>query len=232
MGRPKAAQLHALALKQGWLDLSQTLPPNDVLESFLQLPRCKQPSQSLAKPFADQICTWANEGIQITTPHQTLVKRYGFTGSYDSVRRLFKSHQKSAPATTFFIEHPSAETAQIDFGAGPVITDAHTGEVMKTWFFVMTLSCSKRMCAELVTNQRVETWLGCTVWLSSISAARHSRQSSTTPSAPSPPPATTSQKSCGLMSSLPRATPCWSSHAFRVTAKKGRRRIEHQIRQK
>jgi hypothetical protein len=81
MGRPKAAQLRALALEQGWLDLSQPLPPNDVLESLLQLPRSKQPSQSLAKPFADQICTWADEGIQTKTIHQALVERYGFTGS-------------------------------------------------------------------------------------------------------------------------------------------------------
>lgn len=161
MGRPKAAQLRALASEQGWLDLSQTLPPNDVLESLLQLPRSTQPSQSLAKPFADQICTWADEGIQITTIHQALVERYGFTGSYDSVRRLLKSHQRSAPVATVFLDHPPAETAQIDFGAGPVITDVHTGEVMKTWFFVMTLPCSKHMYAELVTNQRVETWLGC-----------------------------------------------------------------------
>lgn len=33
MGRLKAAQLRALALEQGWLDLSRPLPPNDVLES-------------------------------------------------------------------------------------------------------------------------------------------------------------------------------------------------------
>lgn len=51
MGRPKAAQLRALALEQGWLDLSRPLPPNDVLESLLQLPRSKQPSQSPGKAF-------------------------------------------------------------------------------------------------------------------------------------------------------------------------------------
>jgi transposase len=98
--------------------------------------------------------------MQITTIRQALVERYGFTGSYDSVRRLLKSHQKSAPVATVFLDHPPAETAQNDFGAGPVITDVRTGEVMKTWFFVMTLPCSKHMYAELVTNQGVETWMG------------------------------------------------------------------------
>ena len=79
-------------------------------------------------PFADLICAWADEGIQVTTIHQALVERYGFTGSYDSVRRLLKSHQKSVPVATVFLDHPPGETAQIDFGAGPVITAVHTGD--------------------------------------------------------------------------------------------------------
>ena len=105
MGRPKAAQLRALASEQGWLDLSQTLPPNDVLESLLQLPRSTQPSQSLAKPFADQICTWADEGIQITTTHQALAERYGFTGSYDFVKRFIWDNK--TPTTVFFAHSPA-----------------------------------------------------------------------------------------------------------------------------
>lgn len=161
MGRSKAAQLRVLAVEQGWLDLSRPLPANDVLESHLQIPKSTQPSQSLAKPFADLIYSWADEGIQVTTIHQALVERYGFTGSYDSVRRLLKSHQKATPQATVFLDHPPADTAQVDFGTGPVITDVYSGEVLKTWFFVMTLTCSKHMYAELVTNQRVETWLGC-----------------------------------------------------------------------
>jgi len=160
IGRPKSAQLGVLALEQGRLDLSRPHLSNDVLESLLQLLKSTQPSQSLAKPFANQISTWADEGIQITTIHQALVERYGFTGSYDSVRRLLKTHQKSAPVATVFLDHPPAETAQVDFGAGPVIIDVHTGEVMKTWFFVMTLTCSKHMSVELVTNPRLETYLG------------------------------------------------------------------------
>jgi len=32
------------------------------------------------------------------------------------------------------------DTAQVDFGQGPKITDVHTGEQFKTWFFIMTLA--------------------------------------------------------------------------------------------
>ena len=54
-----------------------------------------------------------------------------------------------------------ARVAQVDFGQGPVITNRHTGEVMKTWIFVMTLAWSRHQYAEIVTNQKVETWLAC-----------------------------------------------------------------------
>src|SRR6266849_2412312 len=54
-----------------------------------------------------------------------------------------------------------AEAVQVDFGAGPPITDVHTGEIFKTWFFVMTLAWSRHQYAEFVRDQTVATWLGC-----------------------------------------------------------------------
>lgn len=33
-----------------------------------------------------------------------------------------------------------ADAAQVDFGQGPLITDRASGEVIKTWIFVMTLA--------------------------------------------------------------------------------------------
>ena len=156
MGRRKASQLRAIAIEQSWLDPSRSLPPNEELEALVQSSRPPQTSQSLAAPMAELIRTWMERGIQATTIHEALVERYGFTGGYDSVKRFIRCNKKATPATVF-LDHPPAETAQVDFGAGPIIIDVHTGEVMKTWFFVMTLTCSKHMYVELVTNQRVET---------------------------------------------------------------------------
>lgn len=42
-----------------------------------------------------------------------------------------------------------------------MITDAHTGEAFKTWFFVMTLRYSRHQYAEFVLDQTVSTWLAC-----------------------------------------------------------------------
>jgi transposase len=59
------------------------------------------------------------------------------------------------------VDFALGDTAQVDFGRGPQIVDAHTGEVLDTWVFTMVLAWSRHMYAELVTNQSVMTWLGC-----------------------------------------------------------------------
>jgi transposase len=56
---------------------------------------------------------------------------------------------------------PLADAAQVDFGTGPTITDAHTGEIHKTWFFVMTLCWSRHQYVEFVRDQNADTWLLC-----------------------------------------------------------------------
>lgn len=59
------------------------------------------------------------------------------------------------------LDFPPGDSAQVDFGKGPDITDSMTGETTKTWIFVMVLSWSRHQYAEIVLNQKVETWLGC-----------------------------------------------------------------------
>ncbi|WP_035255572.1 IS21 family transposase, partial [Desulfatiglans anilini] len=57
------------------------------------------------------------------------------------------------------LDFEPGEAAQVDFGTGPTITDVFTGEVLKTWIFVMTLCYSRHQYAELVLDQTVRTWL-------------------------------------------------------------------------
>ena len=59
------------------------------------------------------------------------------------------------------LDHAPGDVAQVDFGAGPKIIDLGTGEVLGTWVFVMTLAWSRHQYAEVVWDQKVETWLGC-----------------------------------------------------------------------
>lgn len=52
------------------------------------------------------------------------------------------------------------ECAQVDFGQGPLIAEPGA-EPVKTWIFVMTLAWSQHQYAEIVGDQKLETWLAC-----------------------------------------------------------------------
>jgi transposase len=111
---------------------------------------------SSLEPWRAQIANWYAAGIQGMTIHTTLARNHGYTGSCSAVYRFL--HQlvvNEAPEVPLRLTFEPAEAAQVDFGAGPLITDVHTGEVFKTWFFVMTLAWSRHQYAEFVRDHGV-----------------------------------------------------------------------------
>lgn len=160
MGRPKAAKLRELAKEHGWLKKG---PLPDDTELALEFDKRPSPSeaQSLVLPYAEEVKAWWRNGIQGTTIHQALERKYGFSGSYSCVRRFLSALKQANPEATTILEFDPAEAAQVDFGKGPKIIDVFTGEEISTWFFVMTLAWSRHHYAEIVTDQKVATWLGC-----------------------------------------------------------------------
>ena len=161
MGRRKAARLRERAEAAGWLSSDAVLPEDAVLARELGPRTVKVSSVSLAEPFRNTITTWWREGVQGTTIYAALVRRHGFGGSYSSVRRFLASLDAAHPRATTVLEFEPGEAAQLDFGKGPDILDPRTGELVSTWFFVMTLAWSRHAYAEFVTDQKVATWLGC-----------------------------------------------------------------------
>ncbi len=59
------------------------------------------------------------------------------------------------------LDFDPAKAAQVDFGADPLITDVYTGEIFKSWFFVMTLCWSRHQYVEMVRDQTIATWQRC-----------------------------------------------------------------------
>ena len=117
---------------------------------------------SSAEPWREQIAQWHDAGVPGTTIHSALVRNHGYEGSYSSVYRLLQQLKAElTPDVPMRLEFKPADAAQVDFGAGPTITDAHTGEIHKTWFFVMTLCWSRHQYVEFVRDQSVDTWLLC-----------------------------------------------------------------------
>jgi hypothetical protein len=74
---------------------------------------------------------------------------------------MLQKLRATQPEATCILDFAHGEAAQVDFGKGPVITDAFSGEVIKTWIFVMTLCFSRHLYAEVVKDQKVSTWLAC-----------------------------------------------------------------------
>jgi transposase len=161
MGRKKIRAVRELASTRGWLDPGNDVPPDSELATCFDQSRARPQTTSQVEPHADEVKKWARDNIQGTTIHQALIRKYGYTGSYSSVRRYLQSVSAANPTATTVLDFEPGDMAQVDFGAGPIITDARSGESFKTWVFVMVLAWSRHQYAELVRDQKVETWLGC-----------------------------------------------------------------------
>lgn len=161
IGRNKASALRKMARHHGWLDHNSPLPDDEQLAEVLRIPTAKRQVSSL-EPFSQEVSGWYQNGISGTVIHRTLREKYGFEGSYSAVRRYLQNLKANEPPeASTMLDHEPGDSAQVDFGAGPVIVDVITGEEFKTWFFVMTLAWSRHQFVELVRDQKVLTWLGC-----------------------------------------------------------------------
>lgn len=163
MGRKKVAQVREVAAARGWLAVESALPDEALLSAqFARHEALPASCISTLEPWREQISHWHGQGIQGTTIHAALVRNHGYTGSYSSVYRfLHQLELEAVPDVPLRLDFKPGEAAQIDFGAGPVITHALTGETFKTWFFVMTLCWSRHQYAEVVRDQSSATWLAC-----------------------------------------------------------------------
>jgi hypothetical protein len=160
MGRIKCGKIRVIAEQNGWLK-DIVLPDNQVLAEVFEDKKPNITQDSQCKPHAEQIERWFKAGVQGTTMHRALVEQFSFTGSYSSVRRHLQKLEKENPDVSCMLDFEPGEAAQVDFGKGPTIIDAFSGKEIKTWIFVMTLCFSRHMYAEIITDQKVLTWLAC-----------------------------------------------------------------------
>jgi transposase len=158
--RKKVRIIHRISLEQGWLDPNHALPDDETLSHFFGKIRTHNPQSSVAF-YQKEIEAWLEQGIQATTIHDGLQRQYGFIGSYHAVQRFIRNLKNKSKKVTVILDFKPGENAQVDFGAGPKLKNGVTGEILSTWIFVMVLSFSRHMYAEIVLRQDVETWLGC-----------------------------------------------------------------------
>ncbi len=162
IGRAKCGQIRAIAMENGWLSSKGPLPDDTALaDVFANKPHTNPTHQSKCHGHEEQILTWLNSGVCLTTIQRALKDQFGFAGSYSSVRRLAQKLGYHEKPVTCVLKFEPGQAAQVDFGKGPDIQDVFTGVVAKTWIFVMTLCFSRHTYAEIVPNQKTSTWLSC-----------------------------------------------------------------------
>jgi transposase len=161
LGRDKLTELARLAQAQGWLDAGTELPDDAALAAAMSPRRRAASTVSSVEPLRAVVQRWFDAGVAGSAIHAALRREHGFTGSYSAVVRMLRGMRASQPPdVTVRLAFAPAEAAQVDFGAGPVLTHPD-GQPRRTWAFVMTLCHSRHQYVEFVWDQTVATWLGC-----------------------------------------------------------------------
>jgi transposase len=150
---PTAAQLHTLH--------AATLPA---------VPPPQQ--QSTVAVYREEIASLRARGLEAAAIRARLEERHGPPVSYSAVWRLIQrlrladasaavAPREAGRGAVVRVEVKPGSEAQVDFGYAGLSTDPRSGALRKTWVFVLVLAYSRHLYAELVFDQRVETWLLC-----------------------------------------------------------------------
>lgn len=160
-GRKKCKDIRTIAQYKGWLGTTSPVPSDEELSEAFDKNKNKSPQSSVAQhhEFVKSLYT---KGFTATVIYNQMVTKLGFKASYTAVQTYIHKYVKdNTQAVTTPLHFAPGDSAQIDFGQGPMIYNTETGRKQKTWFFLMVLSFSRHMYAEIVWEQKVETWIGC-----------------------------------------------------------------------
>ena len=130
-------------------------PANEVTTGFLPevtLPeQCGKRSSGASEAYREMIELELSRGRNAMGIWQDLVDTHGFTGGYQSVKRLVRKLRGAvSPEARVIIETRPGEEAQVDYGTGQMVRDPDTGKYRRTRLFVLTLG-SSRKCVRLLT---------------------------------------------------------------------------------
>jgi len=159
--RNKVKSVREAAEAFGWLDPTAPMPsPEDIMRVF---PAPAVPvRESSLEPYRVKVKAWAEEGHAPKQIFRALKREEPqFTASVGAVKRFLKRLGVQTPKAFVVLHFEPGEAAQVDFGSGPLFAHPKTGKPTRTHFFVMTLCHSRHAYAEVVWDQKVDTWLRC-----------------------------------------------------------------------
>ena len=127
------------------------------------LPPTPAPQQtSSVAGYAEEILGYRARGLEAAAIRARLEEQHRVPVSYQAVWRFVRRQEVTALPETFVrVEVEPGNEAQVDFGYAGWQLDPATGQLRKARVFVLVLSFSRHLYAEVVFDQRVETWLAC-----------------------------------------------------------------------
>ena len=121
-------------------------------------PGSEPPVRFAAARYHDAIVEKRRQRLTAQRIWQDLTEEFGYTHSYESVKRYLRTiAPRGRPAGVFEVD-PGQE-GQVDFFRGAPTFDATTGQWKRPWVFRLTLSCSRHGYEEAVWDQQLATFL-------------------------------------------------------------------------
>jgi transposase len=121
-------------------------------------------TRSSIEPWREVIALGVKKGAGPTAIYDRLRVEYPeFAGSLSAVKRmcvrlrLERGVQETDVAIP--VETPPGEVAQVDFGYAGKLFDPERNLVRRAWVFVLVLGYSRHMVADIVFDQKQDTWL-------------------------------------------------------------------------
>ena len=161
--RRSIARYRVWAQEQGLLQKEEAPTAAAVHRLLAQtLPLSPPPQQtSTVATYREEILAYRARGMEVAAIRGRLEEVHGQPVSYMAVWRLLQRLDPAQPEVFVRVETAPGSQAQVDFGYAGWTIDPATGKARKTWAFVLVLSWSRHLYAELVYDQRVATWLLC-----------------------------------------------------------------------
>jgi len=148
------------AQPKGYLDPAVELPSESELAAQFKDSQKEAVVRQSLRPHEEKIKEWLDTHITLTRMQEMLAENYGWTGSYETLKRFTQPLRSDRKACVRLEVAPGAE-AQVDFGYMGLLWDPRERAMRKAWLFLMTLSHSRHCYGELVFEQKIPTWIAC-----------------------------------------------------------------------
>jgi transposase len=144
--------------------LAGAVVPARKLQELLDrtMPKVVPPQQgSTVADYREEIAALRTRGVEIAAIRTRLEERHQRPISYSAIWRLVQQLEPKQPDAVVRVEAKPGSEAQVDFGFAGWVLDPTGGRARKAWVFVLVLAWSRHLYAEVVFDQRLETWLLC-----------------------------------------------------------------------